>query len=64
MVLMYLIIGLEIELLYFVGDYAFKNIFDNKRNKTKVICANLLDFDCDLDLDFRTFLDFVTFQFW
>ena len=30
--------------------------------KTKVICADLLDFACDWL--FRTFLDFVTFQFW
>ena len=27
-------------------------------NKTKVICAGLLDFGCDLDLDF------VIFEFW
>ena len=25
---------------------------ENIENKTKVICADLLDFDCDLDLDF------------
>ena len=30
-------------------------------NKTKVIRANLLDFDFDFDL--RTLLDLVTFQF-
>ena len=32
-------------------------------NKTKVISADLLEFDFDLGLIFMTFLDFVTFQF-
>ena len=30
----------------------WKDDFGITENKTKVICADLLDFDCDLDLDF------------
>ena len=39
-------------------------LYKTNENKTKVIRADLLDFDYDLDFDLRTFLDCVTFQFW
>ena len=32
-------------------------------SKTKVICADFLDLNCDFDLELRTVLDFVTFEF-
>ena len=48
--------------------YRRKKLQDNffckhKCNKTKVISADLLEFDFDLDLNLYDILDFVTFQF-
>jgi hypothetical protein len=34
------------------------------KNKTKVICADLLDFDCDLDLDFEEIFRFCDISVW